>query len=61
MSQLNDAIADLSRTLRSAIASSKTDTLQHVSTQLEKLGKQTQEVTVTDGEVKTVEFVFQPK
>ena len=27
----------------------------------EKLGKQTQEVTVTDGEVKTVEFVFQPK
>jgi len=27
----------------------------------EKLGKQTQEVTVKDGEVKTVEFVFQPK
>ena len=41
LSQLNDAIADLSRSLRSAIASSKTETLQHVSTQLEKLGKQT--------------------
>jgi plastocyanin len=27
----------------------------------EKLGKQTQDVTVKDGEVKTVEFVFQPK
>ena len=41
LSQLNDAIADLSRSLRSAIASSKTETLQHVGTQLEKLGKQT--------------------
>lgn len=27
----------------------------------EKLGRQTREVTVTDGEVETVEFVFQPK
>lgn len=27
----------------------------------EKLGRQVQEVTVKDGEVKTVEFVFQPK
>jgi plastocyanin len=27
----------------------------------EKLGRQAQEVTVKDGEVKTVEFVFQPK
>ena len=41
LTQLNDAISDLSRTLRAAIASSKSETLQHVSTQLEKLGKQT--------------------
>ena len=41
ISQLNDAIADLSRSLRAAIASSKTETLQHVGVQLEKLGKQT--------------------
>ncbi len=41
LTQLNDTIADLSRTLRAAIASSKTETLQSVSAQLEKLGKQT--------------------
>ena len=41
LTQLNDAIADTSRTLRAAIANSKTETLQQVGTQLEKLGKQT--------------------
>ena len=41
LAQLNESIADLSRSLRSAITTSKTETLQHVSTQLEKLGKQT--------------------
>ncbi len=41
LSQLNDAVADATRALRAAIASSKTETLQHVGAQLEKLGKQT--------------------
>jgi LysM repeat protein len=41
VAQLNDAIADLSRTLRTAIGTSKMETLQQVSTQLEKLGQQT--------------------
>jgi LysM repeat protein len=41
LSQLNDAISDVSRSLRTALASSKAETLQQVSAQLEKLGKQT--------------------
>lgn len=41
LSQLNQAIADVNRELRTAIATSKTETLQQVSGQLEKLGKQT--------------------
>lgn len=39
--QLNDAIADLNRNIRTAVATSKNETLQQVSAQLEKLGKQT--------------------
>lgn len=41
VSQLNDAIADLNRSLQTAIGAAKTDTLRQVSGQLEKLGKQT--------------------
>jgi len=41
VAQLNDAVEDLNRSIRSAVAASKAETLQHVSTQLEKLGKQT--------------------
>jgi len=41
MAQMNDAIAEINRALRAAIATSKTETLQQVSGQLEKLGKQT--------------------
>ena len=41
LQQLNQAIDDLRSNLRSDIASSKTDTLQHVATQIEKLAKQT--------------------
>ena len=41
LTQLNDAIAEANRTLRTAIATAKTETLQQVGTQLEKLGKQT--------------------
>ena len=41
LTQLTDAIAEASRTLRGAIATAKTETLHQVSTQLEKLGKQT--------------------
>ena len=41
VAQLNESVAELNRTLRSAVAASKTETLQHVSAQLEKLGKQT--------------------
>jgi LysM repeat protein len=41
LTQLNDALADLSRTLKAAIATSKNETLQQVGGQIEKLGKQT--------------------
>jgi LysM repeat protein len=41
VAQLNDAVADVARNIRTAVAAAKTDTLQHVSSQLEKLGKQT--------------------
>lgn len=39
--QFKDALADLNRDLRSAIATSKTETLQQVAAQMEKLAKQT--------------------
>jgi len=39
--QLNQAIDDLSRSVRSEIVTSKNETLQHVATQIEKLAKQT--------------------
>jgi len=41
MEQLNDAVSDLNRTIKATVATSKNETLQHVSTQLEKLAKQT--------------------
>jgi LysM repeat protein len=41
LNQLNDALADLNRTLRAAIASSRTETLEVVSGQIKELGKQT--------------------
>jgi LysM repeat protein len=41
VAQLNEAIADLNRNIRTAVAGSKSETLQQVSAQLEKLGKQT--------------------
>lgn len=41
VAQLNEAVADLNRTLKSAVAASQNDTLRIVSTQLEKLGRQT--------------------
>ena len=39
--QLNDAISDVNRSSRAAIAASKSETLQQVGGQMEKLGKQT--------------------
>jgi LysM repeat protein len=41
LTQLNDAIANLNQSIRSASANTKSDTLQQVSVQLEKLAKQT--------------------
>ena len=41
VAQLSEAVADMSREVRSIVAASKNETLQHVSGQLEKLGKQT--------------------
>jgi LysM repeat protein len=41
VAQLNEAIADVNRDIRTAVATSKSETLQQVSAQLEKLGKQT--------------------
>jgi len=41
VAQLNEAVADLNRTLKSSVVASQNETLQIVSTQLEKLGRQT--------------------
>jgi nucleoid-associated protein YgaU len=41
VAQLNDAVAEMARSVRTAVASAKAETLQHVSVQLEKLGRQT--------------------
>lgn len=41
LNQLNNAIADLNATIRAAVAGSKSDTLQHVGAQMEKLAKET--------------------
>ena len=41
VSQLSEAVADMARDVRASVAASKNETLQHVSAQLEKLGKQT--------------------
>ena len=41
LNQLNNAIADLNVTIRTAVASSKSETLQQVGVQMEKLAKQT--------------------
>ncbi len=41
LAQLNEAISDLNRTVKSAVATSQDETLLIVRTQLEKLGKQT--------------------
>lgn len=41
VSELNDAVADLNRIIRSSVAASRSETLAQVAVQLEKLGKQT--------------------
>ena len=41
LTQLNDAIASLNQTIRSSAASTKSETLQQVGVQMEKLAKQT--------------------
>lgn len=41
VAQLRDAIEDVNRSVRAAVESSKADTLQHVKTQIEKLGNAT--------------------
>lgn len=41
VAQLNEAVAEMNRTLRSAVATSKNETLQTVSVQMEKLAEQT--------------------
>lgn len=41
VAQLSEAVSDMAREVRAAVAASKAETLQHVSAQLEKLGRQT--------------------
>jgi LysM repeat protein len=41
LSQLNDTVADLNRTIKSAAGSAKSETLQQVATQIDRLAKQT--------------------
>lgn len=42
VAQLNEAIAEMNRTLQSGLAANKREVLQQVATQMERLGKQTQ-------------------
>jgi LysM repeat protein len=42
LAQLNEAVEDMHRNVRTAVAASKNEVLQQVATQIEKLGKQTQ-------------------
>ena len=41
LSQLNDSVADLNRTIKTATAATKTETMQQVATQIDRLAKQT--------------------
>ncbi len=41
LTQVNEAVAEAKSSLRSAVATAKTETLQQVAAQMEKLGKQT--------------------
>jgi len=41
VAQLNEAVADMNRSIKAAAANAKTETLQQVSVQMEKLAKQT--------------------
>ena len=41
LAQLNAVVSDMAQNIRTAVAEAKAETLQHVSAQLEKLGKQT--------------------
>lgn len=41
VTQLNEAVADVNRTVRTLVAASKTETLQQVAGQMEKLARQT--------------------
>lgn len=41
VTQLNDTVADLNRTIKAAVGASKAETLQQVSVQMEKLARQT--------------------
>jgi LysM repeat protein len=41
LAQLQEAVADAQKAAREAVATSKTETLQHVAAQIEKLAKQT--------------------
>lgn len=41
VAQLNEAVADLTRLVKSSSAATKNETMQHVSAQLEKMAKQT--------------------
>lgn len=51
LAQLNEAVAELERTLKGNVAESKAETLQIVATQMEKLGRQTN--TALDALAKT--------
>jgi LysM repeat protein len=41
LSQLNDSVADLNRTIKTATTATKTETMQQVATQIDRLAKQT--------------------
>jgi LysM repeat protein/FtsZ-binding cell division protein ZapB len=60
LAQLNDAILDLNRTIKSSVSASQNETLQIVSTQLEKLGKQTNAALESLAKSQAVKHVAAP-
>ena len=59
-SQLNEAVVELNRTIKSAVATSKTETLQHVGVQMEKLANATNAAIESLARVQTARTVAAP-
>jgi nucleoid-associated protein YgaU len=60
VTQLNEAVADLNRAIKSSVSNAQNETLQIVSSQLEKLGRQTNAALESIAKSQTVRPVSTP-